>query len=189
MGNGERCSAPNPKKAPHDTRQHLKDARNAHPHTMGAFSHSAGTARAQRTNSANYYVAYPGNTPANHTPTESCMLKSKQPRGCRIQDPGTRGYWRWKTADFSHSARTAHGAPPMHEEHPHTHTHACAPMSTPKVGQQERIKVTTNEASSFPSALSSQVLRRHAAQMCGRGRVSVCRDGHMTWIAQRSMQQ
>ena len=27
-------------------------------------------------------------------------------------DPGTRGYRRWKTADFSHSAGTAHGAPP-----------------------------------------------------------------------------
>ena len=33
--------------------------------------------------------------------------------GCRIQDPGTRGYRWWKTADFSHSACTAHGAPPV----------------------------------------------------------------------------
>ena len=32
--------------------------------------------------------------------------------GCRIQDPGTRGYRWWKSADFSHSAGTAHGAPP-----------------------------------------------------------------------------
>ena len=35
------------------------------------------------------------------------MIHSKQHRGCRIQDPGTRGYWWWKTADFSHSARCA----------------------------------------------------------------------------------
>ena len=27
--------------------------------------------------------------------------------GCRIQDPGTRGYRSWKTADFSHSVRCA----------------------------------------------------------------------------------
>ena len=33
--------------------------------------------------------------------------------GCRIQDPGTHGYRWWKTADFSHSTGTAHGAPPM----------------------------------------------------------------------------
>ena len=33
--------------------------------------------------------------------------------GCRIQDLGIRGYWWWKTADFSHSAGTAHGAPPL----------------------------------------------------------------------------
>ena len=29
-----------------------------------------------------------------------------------MQDPGTRGYRGWKTAACSHSARTAHGAPP-----------------------------------------------------------------------------
>ena len=28
--------------------------------------------------------------------------------GCRNKDPGTRGYRWWKTAAFSHSARTAH---------------------------------------------------------------------------------
>ena len=38
-----------------------------------------------------YYVAYPVNTPENHPPTEACMINSKQHRGCRIQDPGTRG--------------------------------------------------------------------------------------------------
>ena len=70
----------------------------------------------------------------------NCMINFKQHRGCRIQDPGTRGkhqqtkknisgvpagtvgrriqdpgtrgYRWWKTADFSHSAGTAHGAPP-----------------------------------------------------------------------------
>ena len=62
---------------------------------------------AQRGYSANCYVVYPGNTPANHPPTEACMIHSKQHRGCRIQDPGTRGYRWWKTADFSHSARCA----------------------------------------------------------------------------------
>ena len=92
------------------------------------------TARAQRAHSANYYAAYPRNTPENHPPTEACMIHSKQHRGCRIQDhgthgkhqtkntipgvsagavwcriqdPGTLGYRWWKTADFSHSARTA----------------------------------------------------------------------------------
>ena len=95
---------------------------------MGAVSHST-----------NYYAVHPGNTPANHPPTEACMIHSKQHRGCGIQDPGTRGkhqtqtqnpwctsrgcglqnsgptcgYRWWKTADFSHSAGTAHGAPPM----------------------------------------------------------------------------
>ena len=59
------------------------------------------------------YGVYPGNTPAHHPPTEACMIHSKQHRGCRIQDPGTRGYRGWKTADFSHSAGTAHSAPPV----------------------------------------------------------------------------
>ena len=31
--------------------------------------------------------------------------------GCRIQDLWSRGYRWWKTADFSHSAGTEHGAP------------------------------------------------------------------------------
>ena len=66
----------------------------------------------QRVHSANYYGVYPGNTPENHPPTEACMIHSKPHRGCRVQDPGTRGYRGWKTADFSHSAGTAHGAPP-----------------------------------------------------------------------------
>ena len=89
---------------------------------------------AQRVHSANYYVVYPGNTPANHPPYRSVhdpfktasgrtiqdpgtrgkhQTKTKIPGvpagavGCRIQDPGTRGYRWWKTADFSHSAGTA----------------------------------------------------------------------------------
>ena len=62
---------------------------------------------AQRGHSANHYGVYPGNSPAKHPPTEACMIHLKQHRGCRIQDPGTRGYWRWRTADFSHSARCA----------------------------------------------------------------------------------
>ena len=70
------------------------------------------TERAQRGHSANYHVVY-GNTPENHPPTEARMIHSTQPRGCRIQDPGTRGCWWWKTAHFPHSARTAHGAPPV----------------------------------------------------------------------------
>ena len=41
------------------------------------------------------------------------MIHSKQHRRCRVQAPGTRGYRRWKTADFSHGACTAPGAPPQ----------------------------------------------------------------------------
>ena len=41
------------------------------------------------------------------------MIHSKQHRGCRIQDPGTRGYRGRKTADVSHSAGTAHSAPSL----------------------------------------------------------------------------
>ena len=96
---------------------------------------------AQRGHSANHYVVYPGTTPENHPPTGACMIHSKQHWGCRIQDPGTRGKHQtktkhpwctwctsrgcrvqnlgpchghrgWKTADLSHSAGTAHGAPP-----------------------------------------------------------------------------
>ena len=52
------------------------------------------TARAQ---SAHSYVVSPGNAPENHLPTEACMIHSKQHRGCRIQDPGTRGKHQTKT--------------------------------------------------------------------------------------------
>ena len=65
---------------------------------------------AQRGHSANSYVVYPGGTPANHPPTEACMIHSKQHRRCGVQDPGTRGYRWWKTALFAqrgHSARCA----------------------------------------------------------------------------------
>ena len=49
------------------------------------------------------------------------MIHSKQHRGRRIQDPGTRGYRWWKTADFSHSACTARSAPPFSDPHKRTH--------------------------------------------------------------------
>ena len=68
----------------------------------------------------------------HHSPTEACMIHSKQHRGrrtlgpvasitlikknpwctSRCQGPGTHGYRRWKRTDFSHSAGTAHCAPP-----------------------------------------------------------------------------
>ena len=96
-----------------------------------AFSHSAST--------ANYYNRYPGNTPENHSPTKGCMMNSKQhwgaefrtlgpvasirlkqnpwctSMGCRVQNSGTWDPWLpvVETADFSHSACTAHGAPPI----------------------------------------------------------------------------
>ena len=50
------------------------------------------------------------------------MINSKQHRGCGIQDPGTRDYRRWNTADFSHSAGTAHGAPPLRHSTARTQT-------------------------------------------------------------------
>ena len=63
---------------------------------------------AQRGHSANHYGVHPGNTPANHPPTEACMIHSKQHRGCGIEDPGTHGYrgGGGGTADCSHSAGT-----------------------------------------------------------------------------------
>ena len=41
---------------------------------------------------AQRYVVYPGSTPANHPPTEACIIHSKLHRGCGVQVPGTRGY-------------------------------------------------------------------------------------------------
>ena len=84
-----------------------------------------GTARA-----TNHYIVHPRNTPANHPPTEARMTRSKQHRGCRVQDPGTRGYRRWRTADYSHSARTAHGAPPLGPSASGTSHHSRAPMAS-----------------------------------------------------------
>ena len=59
------------------------------------------------------------------------MIHSKQHRGCRIQVPGTRGYRRWKTADFSHSARSLPCAPPPRfpgrNAHLPTHTQIRSP--------------------------------------------------------------
>ena len=69
---------------------------------------------AQRTRAAPVITLRIPGTPRQTTPpTEACMIHSKQPRGCGIPDPATRGYRRWKTAAFSHSAGTAHGAPPL----------------------------------------------------------------------------
>ena len=75
-------------------------------------------------------------TPLKTTPpTEACMIHSKQHRGCRMQDPGTRGYRWWKTDDFSHSAGTAHSAPPWTKQKanesvtyrgPHTDLHGSS---------------------------------------------------------------
>ena len=96
------------------------------------------TARAQRAHSANYYGGYPGNNPENHPPAESCTINLKlknsnislngccSGRGYRGQNLGPWDPWQarpfnllnlpnsrwWRTADFSHSAGTAHGAPP-----------------------------------------------------------------------------
>ena len=52
-------------------------------------------------------VFIPGTPLHTPPPTEVCMIHSKQHRGCGSQDPGTRGHRRWKTAAFSHSARSA----------------------------------------------------------------------------------
>ena len=43
--------------------------------SLGAFSHIARTAQAQRAHSANYYGVYPGNIAENQPPTEACMIK------------------------------------------------------------------------------------------------------------------
>ena len=113
---------------------------------------------AQRAHSGNNYAVYPGNTPANHPPTDACMINLKKPRGSRMQDPGTRGkhqtkqpgvpagavgcrfqefrtrgYRGWKTADFSHSARCApcvrRNRPRSNHNHSHPHNHADAHMN------------------------------------------------------------
>ena len=52
-------------------------------------------------------VSIPRTPLQNAPPTEARIIHSKQPRGCRVQDPATRGYRGWKTADLSHSTRCA----------------------------------------------------------------------------------
>ena len=95
-----------------------------HKNTVGAFSHSAGTVPI-------ITLFIPGTPPETPPPpTEARMIHSKQHRGCRVQDPGTRGYRRWGTAGVSHSAGTAHGAPPLScipHEASHTHTTSAPP--------------------------------------------------------------
>ena len=81
--------------------------KHAHTRAYSPFGRWPGQSKWAFWHSANQYVVYPGNTPANHPPTEVCTIHSKQHRGCRVQDPGTRGYRGWKTADFWHSARCA----------------------------------------------------------------------------------
>ena len=62
--------------------------------------HSAGTAPSM--------TVFLAGTPLQTTShTEAGMIHSTQHRGCRVQDPGTHGYRRWKTAEFPHSARCA----------------------------------------------------------------------------------
>ena len=61
------------------------------------LARAIGGAFAQRGHSAHYDIVYPGNTSENHPPTEACVIHSKQHRGCRIQDPGTRGKHQTKT--------------------------------------------------------------------------------------------
>ena len=68
------------------------------------------TVRAQRAQLL-FTCCLPGNSPENHPPTEACMIHSKQHRGCRNQDPGTRGYRWWKTADFSQRAHSTRCTP------------------------------------------------------------------------------
>ena len=104
---------------------------------QGAFSHSA-----------NHYSVYPGNTPETHPPTEACMIHSKPhgdpgtrgkhqtkkrnpwctSRGCRVQNSRPRDPWRpgVETAGFSHSAGTAHGAPPAPPDHSTGHGTSCS---------------------------------------------------------------
>ena len=43
-------------------------------------------------------------THGKHRPNKKIPGAPAGAVGCRIQDPGTHGYWWWKTADFSHSA-------------------------------------------------------------------------------------
>ena len=45
--------------------------------------------------------------------------------GCCIQDPGTRGYRWWKTADFSHSAGTARAQRTVHPLRPSSSSEMC----------------------------------------------------------------
>ena len=99
---------------------------------LSALRDSKGGVFAQCTHSTNYYVVHPGNTPANHPPTEACMIHSKQHRG--VRSSGSWDPW-LKTADFSHSAWCApkgHPPPPKNitfapgsPPHPHPHPHDC----------------------------------------------------------------
>ena len=68
----------------------LANGRLANSRAHSTLHFRTGTARAQRGHSANHYAAYPGNTPANHPPTEVCMIHSKPHR---VQNAGPWGPW------------------------------------------------------------------------------------------------
>ena len=114
---GMQCNAMQCKRSLHSTEAprgiYFNALARVHARKSVAFGRGIQRKTRMHTHSANYCVACPGNTPANQPPTEAYMMHSKQHRGCRVQDPGTHGYRRWKTADFSHSARRAHGALPL----------------------------------------------------------------------------
>ena len=86
------CNAPSPAACG-------KSSKGTETDTQGAFSHSAGTAPI-------ITVFIPGTPLQTTPPTEAGMIHSKPHWRCRVQDPGIRGYRRWKTADLPH------GAPP-----------------------------------------------------------------------------
>ena len=81
---GRQYSCPYPTTAPH-----LYTARcgvRGH-HLILFLGGCCGGVFAQRGHSADYYAVYPGSTPENHSPTEACMIHSKQHRGCRTLGP------------------------------------------------------------------------------------------------------
>ena len=112
-------------------------------------------------------------------PTEGCTIHSKQHRGCRNQDPGTRGYRRWKTADFSHSARTAHGAPRLSSSSAEASSFAHTPCYrwTPREGEWGTSGSTTTlhggrtaregGPSACPSAVCGGQTRPWVTPFCG----------------------
>ena len=81
-------------------------------HCTGLWTEAWANGVPSFSHSANYYVVYPGNTPANHPPTEACMISSKQHRGCRIQGLGPVAIGGGKQPTF-HTARAQHTVCPQ----------------------------------------------------------------------------